>query len=158
MPEATVPAAALRWRLGTTAITAEVCMLKKFRDFAMRGNVVDLAIGVIIGVAFGKIVDSLVSDIFMPVVGAVTGGLDFSNYFTALSRNVTADSLAEAKKQGAVLAWGNFITVTINFIIIAGVLFLVVNAMQKLRQQEEKAAPPPPARSEKLLEERKSVV
>jgi large conductance mechanosensitive channel len=127
-------------------------MLKKFRDFAMRGNVVDLAVGVIIGVAFGKIVDSMVGDIFMPVVGAVTGGLDFSNYFAALSRNVTADSLAEAKKQGAVLAWGNFITVTINFIIIAGVLFLVVNAMQKLRQQEE-AAPAPPTRSEKLLEE-----
>ena len=127
-------------------------MLKKFRDFAMRGNVVDLAIGVIIGVAFGKIVDSMVGDIFMPVVGAVTGGLDFSNYFAALSRNVTADSLAEAKKQGAVLAWGNFITVTINFIIIAGVLFLVVNAMQKLRQKEE-AAPTPPTRSEKLLEE-----
>lgn len=152
MPEATLPAAALRWRLGTTAITAEVCMLKKFRDFTMRGNVVDLAIGVIIGVAFGKIVDSMVGDIFMPVVGAVTGGLDFSNYFAALSRNVTADSLAEAKKQGAVLAWGNFITVTINFIIIAGVLFLVVNAMQKLRQKEEEA-PAAPTRSEKLLEE-----
>jgi large conductance mechanosensitive channel len=128
-------------------------MLKKFRDFAMRGNAVDLAIGVIIGVAFGKIVDSLVGDIFMPVIGAVTGGLDFSNYFTAMSRNVTADSLAEAKKQGAVLAWGNFVTITINFIIIAGVLFLVVNAMQKLKQKEEQAAAPSPPRSEKLLEE-----
>ena len=117
-------------------------MLKKFRDFAMRGNVVDLAIGVIIGVAFGKIVDSLVGDIFMPVIGAVTGGLDFSNYYTGLSKTVTAENLADAKKQGAVLAWGNFITVTINFIIIAGVLFLVVNAMQKFKQKEE-AAPPP---------------
>ena len=114
-------------------------MLKKFRDFAMRGNAVDLAIGVIIGVAFGRIIDSLVGDIFMPVIGAITGGLDFSNYFTGLSKAVTADTLADAKKQGAVLAWGNFITITINFIIIAGVLFLVVNAMQKLKQKEEAA-------------------
>ena len=130
-------------------------MLNRFRDFAMKGNVVDLAIGVIIGVAFGKIVDSLVGDIFMPVIGAVTGGLDFSNYFMALSRTVTADTLAEAKKQGAVLAWGNFITIVINFVIIAGVLFLVVNALQELKQKEEQAgaAPAPPTRSEKLLEE-----
>jgi len=128
-------------------------MLKKFRDFAMRGNVVDLAIGVIIGVAFGKIVDSLVGDIFMPVIGAVTGGLDFSNYFTGLSRSVSADNLAEAKKQGAVLAWGNFITVTINFIIIAGVLFFVVNLMHKLQQKEAEKPSAPPTRSEKLLEE-----
>ena len=128
-------------------------MLKKFRDFAMRGNVVDLAIGVIIGVAFGKIVDSLVGDIFMPVIGAVTGGLDFSNYFTGLSRNVGADTLVEAKKQGAVLAWGNFITVTINFIIIAGVLFLVVNLMHKLQQQEAEKPSAAPTRTEKLLEE-----
>lgn len=129
-------------------------MLKKFRDFAMKGNVVDLAIGVIIGVAFGKIVDSMVGDLFMPVIGAVTGGLDFSNYFAALSDKVTEPSLVEAKKQGAVLAWGNFITVTINFIIIAAVLFLVVNAMQKLKQQEaESPSAPPLTRSEKLLEE-----
>jgi large conductance mechanosensitive channel len=130
-------------------------MLKKFRDFAMRGNVVDLAVGVIIGVAFGKIVDSLVGDIFMPVIGAVTGGLDFSNYYTPLAESVTAENLADAKKQGAVLAWGNFITITINFIIIAGVLFLVVNAIQKLRQKEADTPPPPapPTRSEVLLEE-----
>ncbi len=129
--------------------------LKKFRDFAMRGNVVDLAVGVIIGVAFGRIVDSLVGDIFMPVIGAITGGLDFSNYYTPLAGSVTAENLADAKKQGAVLAWGNFITITINFIIIAGVLFLVVNAIQKLRQQEAEAPPPPapPTRSEVLLEE-----
>ena len=88
----------------------------------------------------------------MPVLGAVTGGLDFSNYYTGLSKTVTAENLVDAKKQGAVLAWGNFITVTINFIIIAGVLFLVVNAMQKFKQQEE-AAPPPFTRTEKLLEE-----
>jgi large conductance mechanosensitive channel len=130
-------------------------VLKTFKDFAMRGNVVDLAVGVIIGVAFGKIVDSLVGDIFMPMIGAVTGGLDFSNYYTGLAKGVTADTLTEAKKQGAVLAWGNFITITINFIIIAGVLFLVVNAMQKLREKEQDAPPPPapPTRSEVLLEE-----
>ena len=85
-------------------------MLEEFKKFAMRGNVVDLAVGVIIGVAFGAIVNSLVGDIIMPIIGAVTGGLDFSNYFIQLSSKVTADSLAEAKKQGAVLAWGNFLT------------------------------------------------
>ena len=99
-------------------------MLKEFREFAMKGNVVDLAVGVIIGAAFGGIVTSLVGDIIMPIVGAVTGGLDFSNYFTGLSKAVTANNLAAAKKQGAVLAWGNFLTLTINFIIIAFVLFL----------------------------------
>jgi large conductance mechanosensitive channel len=127
-------------------------MLQKFREFAVKGNAVDLAIGVIIGVAFGKIVDSLVGDVFMPMIGAITGGLDFSNYFTPLAKSVTANSLVEAKKQGAVLAWGNFITVTINFMIIAFVLFLVVNAMQKLKLKEEKT-PAAPTKSEKLLEE-----
>ena len=101
-------------------------MLEEFKKFAMRGNVVDLAVGVIIGAAFGAIVNSLVSDIIMPMIGAVTGGLDFSNYFLPLSSKVTATSLAEAKKQGAVLAWGNFLTLALNFIIIAFVLFLAV--------------------------------
>jgi large conductance mechanosensitive channel len=112
-------------------------MLEEFKKFALRGNVVDLAIGVIIGAAFGKIVDSIVGDVFMPVVGAVTGGLDFSNYFVPLSESVTAQSLAEAKRQGAVLAWGNFLTITINFVIIAWILFLVVKAMNSLRRQED---------------------
>src|ERR1700759_7531 len=116
-------------------------MLKEFREFAMKGNVVDLAVGVIIGAAFGGIVPSLVGDIIMPIVGAITGGLDFSNYFTALSRSVTAANLADAKKQGAVLAWGNFLTLTINFIIIAFVLFLVIRAMNTVKRKE--AAPPP---------------
>jgi len=80
-------------------------MLKEFREFAMKGNVVDLAVGVIIGAAFGGIVTSLVGDIIMPVIGAITGGLDFSNYFAPLSKAVTAGNLADAKKQGAVLAW-----------------------------------------------------
>src|SRR6202047_1935061 len=104
-------------------------MLKEFRDFAMKGNVVDLAVGVIIGAAFGGIVTSLVGDIIMPIIGAVTGGLDFSNYFTPLSKAVTAGNLVDAKKQGAVLAWGSFLTLTINFIIIAFVLFIVIRAM-----------------------------
>ncbi|HEV2560040.1 MAG TPA: large conductance mechanosensitive channel protein MscL [Microvirga sp.] len=112
-------------------------MLEEFKKFALRGNVVDLAIGVIIGAAFGRIVDSIVTDLFMPVVGAVTGGLDFSNYFLGLSREVTATSLAEAKKQGAVLAWGNFITITINFVIIAWILFFVVKGMNRLRRRED---------------------
>src|ERR1700748_1045241 len=98
-------------------------MLKEFPDFAMKGNVIDLAVGVIIGAAFGAIVTSLVADIIMPLIGAITGGLDFSNYFIPLSGKVTATSLAEAKKEGAVLAWGNFLTIVINFLIIAGVLF-----------------------------------
>ena len=98
-------------------------MLEDFKKFALRGNVVDLAIGVIIGAAFGAIVSSLVGDVIMPIIGAITGGLDFSNYFLPLSSKVTADSLAEAKKQGAVLAWGSFITIVINFLIIAAVLY-----------------------------------
>ena len=126
-------------------------MFEEFKKFAMRGNVVDLAIGVIIGAAFGAIVNSLVSDIIMPLVGAATGGLDFSNYFTPLSQRVTADSLAEAKKQGAVLAWGSFITVLINFITIAFVLFLIVKLMNRLLHTEPKA--PAPSKQEVLLTE-----
>ena len=116
-------------------------MLEEFKKFALRGNVVDLAIGVIIGVAFGNIVNSLVADILMPIIGAVTGGLDFSNYFVALSSKVTAPSLAEAKKEGAVLAWGSFLTIVINFIIIAWVLFLVVKLMNRMMQPEAPKAP-----------------
>ena len=125
--------------------------LKKFREFAIRGNVVDLAVGVMIGAAFTKIVDSVVGDLFTPLIGAVTGGLDFSNHFIPLSRSVTADTLAEARKQGAVLAWGSFLTVLINFIIIAAVLFIIVNIIQELRDQEAKK--PELSRQEKLLEE-----
>jgi large conductance mechanosensitive channel len=117
-------------------------MLEEFKKFALRGNAVDLAIGVIIGAAFGAIVNSVVGDILSPIIGAVTGGLDFSNYFLPLSSKVTADSLVEAKKQGAVLAWGSFITFVINFIIIAVILFLVVKLMNRLMQSEAaKTAP-----------------
>ena len=120
-------------------------MLEEFKKFAMRGNVVDLAIGVIIGAAFGQIVQSLVGDIFMPVIGAVTGGLDFSNHYVPLSKSVTATTLADAKKQGAVLAWGNFITVTINFVIVAFILFLVIKAFNNARRRFEKAEEVKPA-------------
>ena len=116
-------------------------MLEEFKKFALRGNAVDLAIGVIIGAAFGAIVNSLVGDILSPIIGAVTGGLDFSNYFLPLSSKVTADSLVEAKKQGAVLAWGSFITFMINFVIIAAVLFLVVKLMNRLMQSEAEKTP-----------------
>jgi large conductance mechanosensitive channel len=131
----------------------ERAMLKKFQDFAIKGNAFDLAVGVVIGAAFGQIVSSLVGDVFMPVIGAVTGGLDFSNYFTGLSSKVTADTLTEAKKQGAVLAWGNFITIVINFTIVALVLFALVNVIQKFRQQEEAKPALAPPRQEVLLEE-----
>ena len=129
-------------------------MLKEFRDFAMKGNVIDLAVGIIIGAAFNSIVGSLVGDIVMPLVGAVTGGLDFSNYFTGLSKAVTATNLADAKKQGAVLAWGNFLTLTLNFLIVAFVLFIVIRAMNQFKHKEEAApAPPKPTREEELLAE-----
>jgi large conductance mechanosensitive channel len=130
-------------------------MLKEFRDFAMKGNVVDLAVGVIIGAAFGAIVTSMVADIIMPIIGAISGGLDFSNYFTGLSKTVTAGNLADAKKQGAVLAWGNFLTLTLNFIIIAFVLFLVIRAMNTMKRKDAAApaAPPKPSREEELLTE-----
>jgi large conductance mechanosensitive channel len=130
-------------------------MLKEFRDFAMKGNVVDLAVAVIIGAAFGAIVTSLVNDVIMPVIGAVTGGLDFSNYFIALSHKVDASNLADAKKQGAVLAYGSFLTLTLNFIIVAFVLFMVIRLMSQFKRKEAAApaAPPKPTREEELLTE-----
>jgi large conductance mechanosensitive channel len=132
-------------------------MLEEFKKFALRGNVVDLAVGVIIGAAFGGIVQSVVGDLLMPVVGAATGGLDFSNYFIPLSSKVTADSLAEAKKQGAVLAYGNFLTLVINFIIVAFVLFLVIRLMNQLIRKEA-AKPPAPTKQEELLTEIRDVL
>ena len=127
-------------------------MLEDFKKFALRGNVVDLAIGVIIGAAFTGIVNSLVGDIITPLLGAVTGGLDFSNYFIPLSSKVTAATLAEAKKQGAVLAYGNFITLVINFIIVAFVLFLAVRGMTRLMAKEAEK-PASPTKQEQLLTE-----
>jgi large conductance mechanosensitive channel len=132
--------------------TRERPMIEEFKKFALRGNAVDLAIAVIIGAAFGAIVNSLVADIMSPIIGAVTGGFDFSNHFLPLSSKVSADSLVEAKKQGAVLAWGSFLTIVINFIIIAWVLFLVVKLMNQIMQSE---APKTPAltKQEMLLTE-----
>ncbi len=127
-------------------------MLEEFKKFAMRGNVVDLAVGVIIGAAFGAIVNSLVGDIIMPVIGAITGGLDFSNYFIPLSAKVTATSLADAKKQGAVLAWGNFVTLVINFLIIAWVLFLAIKGINRLKAPEAPASAAPPKEVQLLSE------
>ncbi len=124
-------------------------MLNEFKAFIARGNVMDLAVGIIIGGAFTLIVNSLVNDIIMPVVGAVTGGLDFSNFFFPLSSSVTATSLAAAREQGAVFAYGSFLTVVINFIILAWIIFLLVKAVNKMRasmekqKNEEPAAPPP---------------
>ena len=125
-------------------------MIKEFQEFIAKGNVMDLAVGVIIGGAFGLIVGSLVDDIIMPIVGAIFGGFDFSNYFLPLSSEVTAPSLVEAKKQGAVFAYGNFITVVINFLILAWIIFLMVKAVNNMRRRLERekeaaqAAPPPP--------------
>jgi large conductance mechanosensitive channel len=135
-------------------------MLKEFRDFAMRGNVVDLAIGVIIGAAFGKIIDSVVTDIIMPVIGAITGGIDFSNFYLPLSGKAaeaakTGASYVKVKEAGAVLGFGQFLTVLVNFLIVAFVLFLIVKAINTLRATERAAppAPAPPPKSEALLEE-----
>ena len=127
-------------------------MLREFREFAMRGNVVDLAVGIIIGAAFNGIVQSLVGDLIMPLVGAVTGGFDFSNYFLALSSKVHASNLADAKKEGAVLAWGSFLTVTINFVIVAWVMFLLVKGINRLRAAEPAKASAP-TQQELLLTE-----
>jgi large conductance mechanosensitive channel len=113
----------------------------EFKEFAVKGNVVDLAVGVIIGGAFGKIVDSLVGDVIMPVVSKIFGGLDFSNYFIPLAGQ-TAATLADAKKAGAVLAYGSFITVSLNFIILAFVIFLMIKQINRLKREPE-AAPAP---------------
>ena len=129
-------------------------MLEEFKKFAMRGNVIDLAVGVIIGAAFGAIVSSLVADIIMPVICAITGGLDFSNYYTALSSKVQSGlSYADAKKQGAVLGWGQFLTIALNFLIIAWVLFLAIRAINTLKKEEPPAPAPGPSPEVKLLTE-----
>ena len=130
-------------------------MLQEFKKFALRGNVVDLAIGVIIGAAFGKIVGSLVDDVIIPIIGRIFGGLDFTNYFVGLTPAASqAPTYEAAKKAGATLGYGTFITVAINFIIIAFVLFLVIrgiNMMTTRNKKEEAAAPP--TREQELLTE-----
>lgn len=116
----------------------------EFKEFATKGNVVDLAVGVIIGGAFGKIVESLVGDVIMPLVGRIVGGLDFSNYFIPLAGQ-TATTLAEAKKGGAVFAYGSFITVSVNFVILAFIIFVMVKQINRIKRNAPPPPPPPPA-------------
>ncbi len=138
-------------------------MIQEFKEFALRGNVVDLAIGVVIGAAFGAIVTSLVGDIIMPIIGAATGGLDFSSYYLPLSSTVQRGlAYADAKKQGAVLGYGQFITVAVNFAIVAFVLFIVIRAINRLKRKEDakvdvSAAPEIPA-DVKLLSEIRDIL
>ncbi|WP_137129935.1 large conductance mechanosensitive channel protein MscL [Rhizobium sp. FY34] len=132
-------------------------MVSEFRSFIAKGNVVDLAVGIIIGGAFTGIVNSIVNDVVMPVVSVIIGGIDFSNYFIGLNSNVTATTLAAAREQGAVFAYGNFLTVIINFLILAWIIFLMVKAVNRIRLTEEKkpadATPAPPPADVQLLTE-----
>ncbi|MCB1475442.1 MAG: large conductance mechanosensitive channel protein MscL [Rhodobiaceae bacterium] len=130
-------------------------MGSEFKEFIARGNVMDLAVGVIIGGAFGTIVKSLTDDVIMPVVGAIFGGFDFSDYFLPLSGGVTASTLDAAREQGSVLAYGAFITAIVNFIILAWIIFLMVKAVNSLRRKEEPApeAAPAPTKDQALLTE-----
>jgi len=129
-------------------------MMQEFKAFAVKGNVIDLAVGVIIGAAFGKIVDSLVQDIIMPVVGRIFGGLDFSNYYIALNNQAANLTLVEAKKAGAVFAYGSFITILINFLILAFIIFQMVRAVNKARGNDPvSAAPAAPPEDVVLLRE-----
>ncbi len=127
-------------------------MWQEFKDFAMKGNALDLAIGVIIGAAFGKIVDGLVNDIIMPIIG-IAGKADFSNHFIPLSSAVTATNLADARKQGGVFAYGDFITIVINFLIVAAALFVVIKGINTMNRKPKAAAPaePPPPSQEVVL-------
>lgn len=131
-------------------------MAQEFREFAVKGNVVDLAVGVIIGGAFGKIVDSVVGDLVMPLVGRALGGLDFSNFFIPLAEVPAgvAMTLAEVKKAGVpVFAWGNFLTILLNFVILAFVIFMMVKQINRLKRETPPPAPaePPPTPEDVLL-------
>jgi large conductance mechanosensitive channel len=125
--------------------------VSEFKEFAIKGNVMDLAVGVIIGGAFGKIVDSIVNDLIMPVVSKVFGGLDFSNYYVGLAGQAAGLTLAEAKKAGAVFAYGNFITVALNFIILAFIIFLMIKQMNRLKKEAPAAAPAPAVTPEDIV-------
>ncbi len=134
-------------------------MLEDFKKFIMKGNVVDLAVAVIIGGAFGKIVDSLVNDVIMPVIGAITGGIDFSNYYLPLSKSIHSEmTYDEAKKVGAVLGWGQFLTVVVNFLILAFVIFIVIKQFERLKKPAPAAAPAEPPKSEVLLTEIRDIL
>lgn len=127
-------------------------MMSEFKAFAIKGNVIDLAVAVIIGGAFGKIVDSVVQDLIMPLVGKILGGLDFANYYIPLNNQGTHLTLAEAKKAGAVFAYGNFLTILLNFLILAFIIFQMVRLLQKAkRKSDEVPAAPPPTPEEIVL-------
>jgi large conductance mechanosensitive channel len=126
-------------------------MMQEFKDFASKGNVVDLAVGVIIGAAFGKIVDSLVADVVMPVVGRIFGGLDFSSYYLPLNGQASNLALAEAKKAGAVLAYGNFITISLNFLILAFIIFQMVRLFNKMKKEQPVAPAAAPVTPEDVI-------
>lgn len=134
-------------------------MIKEFQEFIAKGNVMDLAVGVIIGGAFALIVKALTDDIIMPIVGAIFGGFDFSNYFLPLASGVNADNLDAARAQGAVLAYGHFVTVVINFLILAWIIFLMVKGVNELRRRVERKkdvapeVPPAPPADVALLTE-----
>jgi large conductance mechanosensitive channel len=137
--------------------------MKEFREFAIKGSVVDLAVGVIIGAAFGRLVDSLVKDLIMPVIGRVVGGLDFSNWFIMLgtppagySGPMTYDALTKAGVP--LFAYGNFLTVTINFLILAFIIFLMVKEINKLKRTNPSPPPPPPEQIELLREIRDALI
>ncbi len=126
-------------------------MMQEFKAFAIKGNVVDLAVAVIIGGAFGKIVDSMVQDIVMPVAGKIFGGLDFSNYYLPLNHQDMHLTLAEAKKAGAVFAYGSFLTIVINFLILAFIIFQMVRALNKAKRNEPAPPPPPVPTAEDIV-------
>jgi large conductance mechanosensitive channel len=138
-------------RLTTQAKEKFMGMMQEFKQFAVKGNVMDLAVGVIIGSAFGKIVDSVVGDLIMPLVSKIFGGLDFSSYYIALAGQAAGLPLAEAKKAGAVFAYGNFITVALNFIILAFIIFMMVKQMNRLKQEAPPVAPAEPPEDIVLL-------
>jgi large conductance mechanosensitive channel len=119
-------------------------MLNEFKAFIMRGNVLDLAVAVIIGAAFGRIVTSLTDDLLMPIIGAIVGNVDFSNLFIPLSSKVTATSLAAAREQGAVFAYGNFITIVINFLIVAWCIFMLLKVVNRFMPKKVEAPSGPP--------------
>lgn len=131
-------------------------MFKEFKEFALKGNLIDMAVAFVMGAAFTKLSGAFIEDLIMPLIGRISGGMDYTNKFFSLSDKVTATNLVEAKKQGAVLAYGNFITIGINFVIVAFVMFLVVKSINKaktLTAREAAAVPPEPSAQEKLLVE-----
>ena len=138
---------------------SQLTMFKEFKEFALKGNLIDMAVAFVMGAAFTKLSTAFIEDLIMPVIGKISGGMDYTNKFIGLSETVTATNLADAKKQGAVIAYGDFITIAINFFIVAFVMFLVVKAINKAKAiaiKEEAAAPAAPAEptaEEKLLAE-----